>query len=287
MRRWVAVAFLAALLGLPASASAGYDVEWVEFPALKEFNGELVHLSALQFKPEDRGPFPAVVLMHGCHGVSASTHEWARWFRDSGYVAIVVDSWRPRGIPDGCVPAETEVPNTARFDDAVGALRWLHARPYVDRARIGIIGWSNGGVFAMATVNGPSLERARARGVVMPEPGFRASVAMYPGGCYSLVKEQVVRPLLLLIGDADDWTSPRECTEMVEAMRARGADASLVLYPGAVHYFDVRGQARTFLAEVENRNKPGGCCGATVGYDAAAAEDARRRIAAFFGYHLQ
>ncbi|HUF91554.1 MAG TPA: dienelactone hydrolase family protein [Candidatus Limnocylindria bacterium] len=238
-------------------------------------------------RPPGAGPFPAVVLMHGCHGVSAPTHEWARWFRDGGYVAVVVDSWQPRAIADGCVPAEPEVPNTARFDDAVGALRWLHTRPYVDRARVGIIGWSNGGVFAMAAVNGPSLERARARGVVMPVPGFRASVAMYPGGCYSLVKEQVVRPLLLLIGDADDWTSPRECAEMVEAMRARGADASIVLYAGAFHYFDVRGQARTYIAEVENRNKPGGCCGATVAYDAAAAEDARRRIGAFFGYHLK
>jgi dienelactone hydrolase len=248
--------------------------------------GTPLRVPMIEMRPAGAGPFAAVLLMHGCHGVSASTHEWARWFVDRGYVALVVDSWRPRGITDGCVPAETEVPNTARFDDAVGALRWLHRRPYVDRARIGIIGWSNGGVFAMAAVNGPSLERARARGVVMPEPGFRAAVAVYPGGCYSLVKEQVVRPLLLLIGDADDWTSPRECAEMVAAMRARGADASLVLYPGAVHYFDVRGQARTFIADVENRNKPGGCCGATVGYDAAAAEDAQRRIGGFFGYHL-
>ena len=72
----------------------------------------------------------------------------------------------------------------------------------------------------------------------------------------------------------------------LEAMRGRGADASLVLYPGAVHYFDVRGQARTFLAEVENRNKPGGCCGATVGYDPAADADARGRIEAFFAHHL-
>jgi dienelactone hydrolase len=69
-------------------------------------------------------------------------------------------------------------------------------------------------------------------------------------------------------------------------MRARGADATLVLYPGAVHYFDVEGQARTFLPEVVNRNKPGGCCGATVGYDAAAAADAHRRIAEFFRAHL-
>ena len=46
-------------------------------------------------------------------------------------------------------------------------------------------------------------------------PGFRASVGFYPGGCYSLVHELVTRPLLVLLGDADDWTTPPSCVEMV------------------------------------------------------------------------
>lgn len=247
--------------------------------------GAPLTVPAYEVRPEGAGPFPAVVLLHGCHGVSASNRQWAGWFRDHGYVALIVDSWAARGIKDGCVPGE-DIPNTERFNDAVGALRWLHSRPYVDRQHIGAIGWSNGGVFAMALVNGPSLERARRRGVELPPPGVVASVAMYPGGCYSLVNEQVVRPLLLLIGDADDWTLPSECARMVEAMHSRGADATIVLYPGAVHYFDVEGQKRAFLPEVENRNKPNGCCGATVGFDAAASADAHRRIEEFFGRQL-
>jgi dienelactone hydrolase len=40
------------------------------------------------------------------------------------------------------------------------------------------------------------------------------------------------------------------------------------------------------LPEVENDARPGGH-GATVGYQAAAAEDARRRIEAFFARHLE
>lgn len=242
---------------------------------------------AWELRPRGPGPYPAVVLLHGCHGVSASTHAWARWFRDLGYVALVVDSWAPRGIADGCLPSAPDLPNTERFDDAVGALRFLHAGGHVDPARVGVIGWSNGGVFALAVVNGPSLERARARGVVLPGAGFAAAVGLYPGGCHSLVQERVVRPLLVLIGDADDWTVPGPCLAMVEAMRGRGADAAIVLYPGAVHYFDVEGEPRRVLPDVVNRNKPGGCCGATVGHDPAAAADARRRIAEFFGYHLR
>ncbi len=236
--------------------------------------------------PRGRGPFPAVVLLHGCHGVSASTHEWAMWFKDRGYVALVVDSWAARGMSEGCSLESPDLPNTERFDDAVGALRFLHELPYVDRDRVGVIGWSNGGVFAMSLVNGPSHERARKRGVTLPEPGVRAAVAVYPGGCPSLVKELAVRPLLVLVGDADDWTIPGPCVAMAEAMRARGADVSIVLYPGAVHYFDVEGQPRMFLSNVVNDNKPGGCCGATVGYDHRAAADARRRVAEFFHHHL-
>lgn len=250
--------------------------------------GAALDIPAWEYRPEGGlGPFPAVVLFHGCQGVSASSHEWARWFRDQGYVALVVDSWGARGIGHGCDADTPELPPTARFDDAAGALRFLHTRRYVDRTAIGAIGWSNGGVFAMSVINGPSLERARRRGVTLPEPGFAAAIGVYPGGCFSLVDELVTRPLLVILGDADDWTIPGPCVEMVDRMRRRGADATLVLEPGAYHYFDVIGQKLTYLAEVGNRNKPGECCGATVGFQADAFADARRRVAEFFGRHLK
>jgi dienelactone hydrolase len=278
MLRRVATAVVAAVV------LAGCASSRIAFPNATP--GRPLEIPAEEFRPEGPGPFPALVLLHGCHGVLPGTREWGRWFAARGYVALVVDSWAPRRIGDGCPPGP-DIPNTERFDDAVGAFRWLQGRAYVDRARIGVAGWSNGGVFAIAVVNGPSLERARARGVVVPEPGFRASVGFYPGGCYSLVAEQVVRPLLVLIGEADDWTPAAECRQMVEAMRGRGADARIVTYPGAYHYFDDVRWPKRYLPEVENREKPGGCCGATVAYDRSADADARRRVDEFFGYHLK
>jgi len=74
---------------------------------------------------------------------------------------------------------------------------------------------------------------------------------------------------------------------MVANMRRRGADTTIVLYPRAVHYFDVVDQRQTYLPDVGNRNKPDECCGATVGFDAAAFVDAQRRVEDFFGYHLK
>lgn len=244
-------------------------------------------LPAERYRPDGPGPFAAVVLLHGCEGVSENTRRWARWLREQGYLALVVDSWTPRGLAETCSFTVEDPPNTARFDDAVGALRHLRAEADVDRRRIGVIGWSNGGVFAMAAVNGPSLERATVRGVVVPEPGFAAAVGIYPGGCDSLTSQRFVRPVLVLIGDADDWIRAAPCVAMVEAMRARGADVTIEVFPGAYHYFDFEGLARTVLPDVGNDNKPGGCCGATVAHDPAAFTGARRRVADFLGYHLR
>ena len=88
-------------------------------PALSFQNatvGKPLRVPASVSRPEGPGPFPAVVLMHGCHGVSDSNRDWAQWLRERGYVALVVDSWKPRRLHEACTPGE-ELPNTARFDD--------------------------------------------------------------------------------------------------------------------------------------------------------------------------
>jgi dienelactone hydrolase len=240
---------------------------------------------AMLVRPAGEGPFPAVVQLHGCGGLEAQSYRWARWLAGRGYVSLVVDSFGPRNVKGDCRAGADEPPITARFDDAFGGLRYLQSQPFVVSDRIAAIGWSQGGVYAIAVINGPSLERAKERGVELPPVGFAAGIGVYPGGCFSLVTEQVVRPLLVLIGGADDWTPAEKCAEMVNAMKSRVADAAIVIYPGAYHYFDVEGQALEVLTEVENDAKPGGF-GATVSYQPAAAADAYRQVEAFLARHL-
>ncbi len=232
------------------------------------------------YKPDGRGPFPALVLLHGCQGVVRQTQTWAHWLRERGYVALVTDSFGPRNDPADCKGGDDSGPSTARFDDAIGALRYLQAQPFVIPDRVASFGWSQGGLFAMSVINGPTLERARARGVALPRAGYAAAIAMYPGGCQAYVKELVIRPLLLLIGGADNWTPPQYCREMAAAMKARGADVTLVEYPGAYHYFDIVGQKKEVLKDIEQPYTPG-TFGVTVAYDPAAAADASRRLEDF------
>ena len=277
----VAMAALAAQLAGCAATSTTLPVTFANVTP-----GAPQQIDAMVIRPRGDGPFPAIVQLHGCGGVEAQSYRWAQWLVDRGYVALVVDSFGPRGVKGDCRSSPDEPPITARLDDAFGALRYLQSQPFVRADRIGAIGWSQGGVYAISVINGPSLERAKKRGVELPAVGFAAGIGIYPGGCFSLVKERVIRPLLVLIGGADDWTPAAKCAEMVAAMRSRGADASIVIYPGAYHYFDVEGQPLTVLAGVDNDAKPGGH-GATVAYQAAAARDAERQVEAFLARHLK
>ena len=268
-----------------AMALAGCGAAQVRFPNATPSTPRTI--TAETYLPAGAGPFAAAVLLHGCEGVSDNMRAWARWLRARGYLALVVDSWTPRGLAETCSFSIPTPPSTERLDDTIGALRHLHARGDVDPARIAVIGWSNGGVFALAAVNGPSLARAAARGITVPAPGFAAAIGIYPGGCASLRHEKVVRPVLILTGEADDWIPPAPCVEMTRAMRAAGADVRIEVFPGAYHYFDVEGLARTILPDVGNENRPGDCCGATVAHDPAAARAAHDRVEEFLGYHLK
>jgi dienelactone hydrolase len=276
---------MAVLATQPLSGCAGGAIA----PSVKFANmtpGTPQQISAALVRPPGDGPFPAVVQLHGCGGIVAESYRWARWLADRGYVSLVVDSFGPRGVKADCQSGPDEPPISARLDDAFGALRYLQSLPFVRGDRVAAIGWSQGGVYAMAVINGPSLERATKRGVELPPLGFAAAIGIYPGGCSSLVKERVVRPLLVLIGGADDWTPAAECEQMATAMKSRGADVTLVVYPGAYHYFDVEGQRFAVLDTVENDAKPGGH-GATVAYQAAAARDAHLQAEAFLARHLK
>jgi dienelactone hydrolase len=104
--------------------------------------------------------------------------------------------------------------------------------------------------------------------------GFAAAVALYPG-CVASRRTwtsagvyRPVAPLLILIGDKDDWTPAEPCRKLTEAARQAGYPVTIKIYPGAYHSFDSNARVRYVAARV-NANAPGGR-GATTGGDPAA-----------------
>lgn len=256
--------------------------------------GRATTIVAWLYRPQGNGPFPAVVGMHGCGGLvshsrglrapvlEATFDDWAQRLQAAGYVVLLPDSYGPRGIREICSIKDREAVSRARPRDAYGALAWLQAQPYVAPKRIALLGWSHGGGTVMRSVEASS----DARPAVLPRGDFRAAVAFYPG-CPNVRSRKgrawrAALPLLVLIGAADDWTSPAACPRFAEAAAKRGEDVTLHMYPGAYHAFDspkpgVR--LHTGLATA-----PGGT--AHVGQNPEARADAIVRVPAFLRQHL-
>jgi dienelactone hydrolase len=286
MPRLLKFLFCFLLLAAGEPACAAYDAEWVEFPALMEFNGSPVRLRALLFKPNGPGPFPAVVLLHGCGGLltnsenlTASYGNWADRFAQSGYVALLPDSFNPRGQRSLCEQQKRSIlESRERVEDAYAALQWLVRQSYVAGDRVGLIGWSNG---ASGTLYGMRETQ--------PHRGFRAAVAFYPG-CRTLARSKTpyrpYAPLLILAGEADDWTPAAPCVELTKVARQQGAPMEIVTYPGAYHSFDRINSPVRYRPDVRNLNKPDRL-GATVGEHPEARMDASRRTLEFFAQNLK
>ncbi len=248
-------------------------------------------------KPEGSGPFPAVVIMHDCSGLgprsSGAPFRWAKELGGRGYVVLMPDSFATRGYVDGvCTDASRsrdDVSPARRVRDAYAALAHLRTLPYVDGARVGLIGGSHGGSTTLTSMIAPESDAdllAKER-----RAGFAAAVALYPG-CVASRRTwtsagvyRPVAPLLILIGDKDDWTPAEPCRKLTEAARQAGYPVTIKIYPGAYHSFDSNAPIRYVAARV-NANAPGGR-GATTGGDPAAWADSVREVVAFFDRYLR
>jgi carboxymethylenebutenolidase len=220
-------------------------------------------LTGFVYTPKDKRAerAPTVVMMHGRAGpysinvkdrgpYNASTlskrHKmWGESWSALGYVAVLVDSFGPRGYPGGFgrhtynerPDAVNEV--TVRPLDAYGTLAYLRGRPDVAPDRIGLQGWSNGGSAALAALDAQRSDGTR---------GFRAALVFYAGcGLRGHFDAQGYRPyatVLAFHGTADEETSPKLCQRLVERSRVLGGDITLKLYPGASHSFDDPGRQK-------------------------------------------
>src|SRR5215510_57673 len=59
-------------------------------------------LTARLRRPDGGGPFPTLVLLHGCGGITPGNDWWTETLRRWGYVTLLVDSFGPRGRTNIC-----------------------------------------------------------------------------------------------------------------------------------------------------------------------------------------
>lgn len=241
------------------------------------------------FQPATPGPWPAIVMLHGRGGpYSSNTHAgctsvgagiaspcnaatlskrhmmWGEHWAARGYVALLPDSFGPRGKAHGFGRFTHDDPDrddvnerTVRPRDAEGALAYLRGRSDIVADRIGLQGWSNGGSTALNVV------------IRQIGPGYRGALVFYPGcGPKALLAQTIATslPIAMFLGAEDEEVSPLTCRRLAERSRQAGSPIDVTTYPGATHDFDD--------PSVRRQSVPG---------NQAALEDVRLRAATIVG----
>lgn len=179
--------------------------------------------------PGRTGPYPVVILLHGCGGIGRNMVRWVERVNAWGYAALVLNSFSARHVTTVCAPADQpKVTPLDRSGDVMNAATVLATRPDIDGRRIGVIGFSHGG--------GTAVTLTRRAFDTFHLGLIKASVNYY-GPCREPQYHGRV-PLLSLNGDADTWGDPARTCADFDARVGSQTTVALHTYPDVAHGFD-------------------------------------------------
>jgi carboxymethylenebutenolidase len=214
--------------------------------------------------PVGEGPWPGVVVVHDALGMTVDVKRTADRFASAGYLAIVPALYH-RGNRIRCVVSTFRALNAghgAAVDDLVAARDHLAADPLCT-GKVGSVGFCMGGGFCL---------------LLAPNGVFDAAAPNYGAARNGTAALSASCPLVASYGADDRWVPPGSAQELEAVLTDGGVPHDVKEYPGVGHSFMNDWPTWGPLRTVERI--------AGLAYSKPEAEDAWRRILAFFGEHL-
>jgi dienelactone hydrolase len=185
-----------------------------------------------------KAPVPAMVVLPGSGGLKLGRQMLhANNLVAAGYAALVVDYYASRNVNDDTVPYAVMVSNVTEFDvvtDAYSALKALNRHPAIDPKRIGVMGFSYGGIATRLAMD------SRLKQLLAPDVAPFAAHVDYYGPCFQDIRTHATTgaPLLTLRGAHDASNDLVQCAVREEQLRAAGSEVSSHIYATAGHSWD-------------------------------------------------
>lgn len=222
-----------------------------------------------------------MVIAHGSNGIDSRGQAHALDLNRAGIATLEIDMWGPRGLAGGSEGRPGAAWET--LPDVFGAFTMLAAHPGVDARRIGILGFSWGGVVTLLSAT------QHYHDLYLPaDQQFAAHAAFYPAcWIYNTVPGYEFRDLtgasvLILVGGRDRYDDPGESgPDLIAHLDpADRPHIQTIVYPGAEHGFNMFEAPYTYYDPLLHRGQGGEGLSAP---QPAAREAARLALVQFFG----
>jgi len=191
------------------------------------------NVRAVLMTPDGPGPYPAILVLHTSGGMQPEDLSYAKRLVKEGYVALVPYFLETYGIVAATRQEAFTTYADAIYADLVASLDTLCKSEKVDGKKLGAVGFSNGGFFALwLAATGKVQAGVAYYGAVT---GARTDMSFTR---YRTAFNSGSAPVLILHGDADS-TVPIEKVRQLDAILTDAASPhELHEYPGAEHRFD-------------------------------------------------
>ena len=248
------------------------EPERVSFPSE---NGRVV--SALQYRPEGPGPFPALIWIHGGpHGQERPGYSRAGLYQYlvTRKIAIIgPDMAGSTGYGTSFQKLLHRDWGGVDLEDFAATLAYLRSLDWVDSTRIAVAGGSYGGFAALTCLS--RLDHPWAAGVSLCGPSNLVTLATAcpptwrnfvdrvlgnPEKDAELLRqrspithaERIEAPLYVFQGAKDPRVPRAESDQIVEKVRANGIDVRYDIYPDEGHGFTSRDNEIRVYGEIGN-----------------------------------
>ena len=193
---------------------------------------------------------PAVIIQHGSGSSKRSFYSrYARALNKVGIIVIVPDLYTARGIKTSTGSNQGLLSKATRLYDSFSAFRFLRSLSCVDPRRVGITGYSFGGIIALDSVEN-ILASKLGDGFV-----YKASLPVYPS-CQTVFENTnpTKTKVHILAGSLDDFTPAKYCVDAVKTKKANKWDIDITIFDGAHHGFNLSGSPKKIKTSWTFRN---------------------------------
>ena len=217
-----------------------------EFMSLKDgsYKNSPVKIDALiVFPDKGQGPFPVLVFNHASGGSWMWSNKWfkfdrlmARRLLKKGVAVVFVDNFTGRSVISAD-ENQSQVTTFSFYIDAFMTLEYLSKDPRVNIKKVGITGWSRGGMNSLA------ISETRIRDAILSKNLYYAaslprSVECRQSGFFRNPKPIKETKILMVNGKIDDASHAHICEEYGEKMKLNGADIKVITKHGWGHGFE-------------------------------------------------